>query len=139
MVDKMSLRAFSRHKLEQELDFRDKYRRLRILYNRTMLYSDRPFYYSYWAKHTYQTNLGPRTFVCTTINKNTEDEYYEFYYEKPVETEDGEKIGIVLFKIQINKKWYKFDGFSMNEEQAWLAIHELEELSYKELELYETV
>ena len=88
------------------------------------------------AKHIYQTNLGPRTFVCTTINKNTDDEYYEFYYEKPVETEDGEKIGIVLFKIQINKKWYKFDGFSMNEEQAWLAIHELEELSYKELEVF---
>ena len=64
------------------------------------------------------------------------DTGYEFYYEKPVETEDGEKIGIVLFKIQINKKWYKFDGFSMNEEQAWLAIHELEELSYKELEVF---
>ena len=24
----------------------------------------------------------------------------------------------------------------MNEEQAWLAIHELEELSYKELEVF---
>ena len=106
-------------------DILDKYRRLRILYNRTMIYSDRPFYYSYWARHTYQTNLGPRTFICTTI-KDTND-YMEFYYE-----EDG----VVLFKIQVNRKWYNFEGYLMNQEQAWLAIHELEELSYKELENY---
>ena len=56
-------------------DLIDKYRRLRILYNRTKIYSDRPFYYRYWTKHIYQTNLGPRTFVCTTVNKDTEDEY----------------------------------------------------------------
>ena len=30
--------------------------------------------------------------------------------------------------------WYNFEGYLMNQEQAWLAIHELEELSYKELE-----
>lgn len=134
----MGLRAFSRHKLEQELDFRDKSRRLRILYNRTMLYSDRPFYYSYWAKHTYQTNLGPRTFVCTTVNKDTEDEYYEFYYEMN---------GKILFKINYRKNgWqcnfygkYQDKQYTMDEQEAWLAIHELEELSYKELELYETV
>ena len=41
---------------------------------------------------------------------------------------------IILFKIEINKERYNFEGNSMNEEQAWLAIHELEELSYKELE-----
>ena len=111
-------------------DSLEKYRRLRILYNRTMVYSDRPFYYSYWAKHTYQTNLGPRTFVCTVINTNTPEEVMGFYYEND---------GIILFKIEINKKRYNFEGYSMNEEQAWLAIHELEELSYKELELHETV
>ena len=104
-------------------DLLDKYRRLRILYNRTMVYSDRPFYYSYWAKHTYQTNLGPRTLVCTII-KDT-NEYMHFYYE------DNDKI---LFEIQINRRWYNFLNRGMNEEQAWLAIHELEELSYKELE-----
>ena len=106
-------------------DLLEKYRRLRILYNRTMVYSDRPFYYSYWAKHTYQTNLGPRTFVCTTVNKDTKDEVMEFYYEDD---------SVVLFKIQITRKWYNFEGYLMNQEQAWLAIHELEELSYKELE-----
>ncbi len=106
-------------------DLLDKYRRLRILYNRTKIYSDRPFYYSYWAKHTYQTNLGPRTFVCTTVNKDTEDEYMKFYYEDD---------GVVLFEIQITRKGYDFKGYLMDEEQAWLAIHELEELSYKELD-----
>ena len=54
----------------------------------------------------------------------------EFYYEDN---------GVVLFKIQITRKWYNFLNRGMNEEQAWLAIHELEELSYKELELHETV
>jgi len=111
-------------------DLLDKYRRLRILYNRTMLYSDRPFYYTYWAKHTYQTNLGPRTFVCTIVNKNTKDEYMDFYYEDN---------GKILFEIQICRRWYNFLNKGMNEEQVWLAIHELEELSYKELELHETV
>ena len=121
----MGLRAFSRHAVEQQLACIDKYRRLRILYNRTTVYSDRPFYFKYWAKHTYQTNLGPRTFACTTINKDTPEEFMKFYY-----VEDD----IILFKIEINKERYNFEGNSMNEEQAWLAIHELEELSYKELE-----
>lgn len=110
-------------------DLLDKYRRLRILYNRTMIFGEHP-YYSYWAKHTYQTNLGPRTFVCTIVNKDTEDEYMDLYYE------DNSK---VLFRIQICRRWYNFFNKGMNEEQAWLAIYELEELSYKELEKYNEI
>lgn len=108
-------------------DLIGKYRRLRILYNRTKIYSNRPCCYKHWTKHTYQTNLGPRTFVCTVVNKDTPDEVMKFYYEND---------GIILFKIEINKKRYNFFNKGMNEEQAWLAIYELEELSYKELEKY---
>lgn len=54
----------------------------------------------------------------------------DFYYE------DNDKI---LFEIQICRRWYNFFNKGMNEEQAWLAIQELEELSYKELESHETV
>ena len=35
----------------------------------------------------------------------------------------------------ISKEFEEMTGYLMNEEQAWLAIHELEELSYKEFEL----
>ena len=107
-------------------DLLEKYRRLRILYNRIMLFGEHPFY-SYWAAYIFQTNLGPRRFVCTIVNTDTPEEFMDFYYEEG---------GVILFKIEINKKRYNFEGYSMNEEQAWLAIHELEELSYKELENY---
>ena len=54
----------------------------------------------------------------------------DFYYEDN---------GKILFEIQIGRRWYNFINKGMNEEQAWLAIHELEELSYKELESHETI
>ena len=106
-------------------DLTDKYRRLRILYNRVMVFGEHPFY-SYWASHVFQTDLGPRKFVCSLPFVNTPDEIMDFYYE--------DENGNYLFEIEINRQTYKFKGWKMNEEQAWLAIHELEELSYKELE-----
>lgn len=112
----------------QQLIIRDNYRRLRILYNRIMLFGTHP-YYTYWASHEFQTNLGPRTFVCTTLYPKTEEEYLEFLYLKD---------GAPLFKMQCNKHFFEFTGkqeeLEMTEEEAWLAIYELEELSYKELE-----
>lgn len=127
----MGLRAFSRHKVWQLLEFRDKSRRLRILYNRIMLFGRHPFY-SYWAAHEFLTKLGLREFICTTVSPNAEDEFLEYYYMDR---------GKVLFKIQIykNLKKYRFlgkyEGYSMTEQEAWLAIYELEELSYKEMEV----
>ena len=101
----------------------DKYRRLRILYNRLEKFGS-VIYYSDWLHYTFNTNLGPRNFVCSHFELNGKD-LLEFYYEKD---------GVTLFSIQINKEEYHFQDRGMNEEQAWLAIHELEELSYKELE-----
>lgn len=103
----------------------DKYRRLRILYNRIMVFGEHP-YYSYWASHVFQTNLGPRKFVCSLPYVDTPDEFMDFYYE--------DEHGNALFRIEINKNRYDFQNRGMSEGQAWLAIHELEELSYKELE-----
>lgn len=109
-------------------DLLDKYRRLRILYNRIMLFGEHPFY-SYWASHVFQTNLGPRRFVCSLPYIDTEDEYMDFYYHDEDDT--------ILFRVEINRKYYNFKSYNkITEEQAWLAIHELEELSYKELEKY---
>ena len=112
----------------QQLIIRDNYRRLRILYNRIMLFGQHP-YYIYWAAHEFQTNLGPRTFVCTTICPNTEEEYLEFYYLKEQQP---------LFIMKCNKQFFEFRGrdreIIMTEQEAWLAIYELEELSYQELE-----
>lgn len=109
-------------------DLLEKYRRLRILYNRISLFGEHTFY-SDWFHYMFNTNLGPRNFVCSHFELNGKD-LLEFYYEK-----DGE----TLFSIQVNKKEYHFQNRGMNEEQAWLAIHELEELSYKELKSYETI
>ena len=124
----MGLRAFTRHVVEKELTLRDNYRRLRILYNRIMLFGTHP-YYSYWAAHEFQTILGPRSFVCTTVYPDTEKEFMEFYYMK-----DGQ----YLFKMVCNREHFsfigKYEGLEMTEQEAWLAIYELEELSYKELE-----
>jgi hypothetical protein len=112
-------------------DLLEKYRRLRILYNRVGIFGTKIFY-SYWFEHVFQTKLGPRKFVCSLPYMDTEDEIMDFYYV--------DENGHTLFEIQINKNRYNFlQDNGMNEEQAWLAIHELEELSYKELELHETV
>ena len=112
--------------ITQQLIIRDNYRRLRILYNRIMLFGQHP-YYSYWASHEFQTNLGPRTFVCTTICPNTEEEYLEFFYLKEEQP---------LFIMKCNKQFFEFRGrdkeIILTEQEAWLAIYELEELSYKE-------
>ena len=108
-------------------DLIDKYRRLRILYNRVGIFGTKIFY-SYWFEHVFQTKLGLRKFVCSLPYMDTEDEIMDFYYV--------DENGHTLFEIQINKSRYNFKNRGMNEEQAWLAIYELEELSYKELEKY---
>ena len=131
----MGLRAFTRHAVEKELTLRDNYRRLRILYNRIMLFGTHPYYsyYSYWAAHEFQTILGPRRFVCTTVypDPDTEKEFMEFYYMKDDQ---------YLFKMGCNREHFsfmgKYEGLEMTEQEAWLAIYELEELSYKELEVF---
>ena len=109
-------------------DLLEKYRRLRILYNRVMLFGHHP-YYTYWAAYEFQTALGRRSLICTTIYPDTEKEVMEFCYIK-----DGQ----YLFKMVCNKQRFeftgKYQGLEMTEDEAWLAIHELEELSYKELE-----
>ena len=105
-------------------DLIDKYRRLRILYNRVMLLGEHPFY-SYWASFTFPTALGPRKFICSLPFIDTPEEFMDFYYERD---------DIILFKIEINRKRYNFKGYFMSEQEAWLAIYELEELSYKLLE-----
>ena len=109
----------------------DMYRRLRILYNRVGIFGDKTWY-SDWFKYTFQTKLGPRTFVCTILNREKEDEYLQFWYYQ-----DEQKSP--LFVIDISKKIYDFKNGGMSEKQAWLAIHELEELSYKELEKYNEI
>lgn len=124
----MGLRAFTRHAVDHALTCRDNYRRLRILYNRIMLFGFHAFHY-YWAAYEFQTALGPRSFVCTTVNPDTENEYLEFFYMK-----DGK----YLFKMNCSRNHFdftgKYQGLEMTEDEAWLAIYELEQLSYKELE-----
>lgn len=115
-------------------DLLDKYRRLRILYNRVGVFGKTTFY-SYWFKHVFHTALGDRMFVCTLPFINTPDEKMEFYYFNG----HNELKENILFVIEINRNYYKFISSKVTEEQAWLAIHELEELSYRELELHETV
>lgn len=108
-------------------DLLDKYRRLRILYNRVGIFG-KPTFYSYWFEHIFHTALGDRKFICSHPYSDTGNSLLEFYYE--------DMDGNILFGIDISKSRYNFKNRGMNEEQAWLAIHELEELSYKELEKY---
>lgn len=105
-------------------DLIDKYRRLRILTNRIAKLQGTEGYYE--NKYTFGTSLGDREVLCVSCPKFVgEENTLYFHYSKDTKT---------LFVIQINHKRYDFLNKGMNEEQAWLAIHELEELSYKELE-----
>ena len=113
----------------EEHDLLDKYRRLRILTNRIAKLQGTEGYYE--NKYSFATSIWDREVLFISCPKfvGEEDTLY-FHYSKDTK---------ILFVIQINHKRYDFLDKCMNEEQAWLAIHELEELSYKELELYETV
>lgn len=108
----------------ENYDLMNKYRRLRILYNRIGTFGHTTWY-SDWFKHTFKTKLGPRVFVCTIVYRDTPDEILQFYYYEDEQNSP-------LFVIDINREKYNFNG-RISEESAWLAIHELEELSYKEL------
>lgn len=108
-------------------DLIDKYRRLRILYNRVGLFG-KPVFYSDWYEHVFHTNLGDRKVVFTLPYRNTDEQVIDVYYY------DGDDT--MLFNIKVNRNIYQFNEYNhkISEEDAWLAIYELEELSYKELE-----
>ena len=135
----MGLRAFSRHKVEWEWDVRDNYRRLLILSNRMHIFGDTILAPDIETKetqletlYTFYTNLGQRTLICSWNYDEKNKKYMRVYY-----LDDNNK---VLFKIYTSLDRYSFYGkyqnekYIMDEREAWLAIYELEQLSYIELD-----
>ena len=82
-----------------------------------------------WYRRSFQTNLGNRIVYCKKFQEGASHEVIHLLYW------ENENSSEPLFTINMSDNSYKYFNYSgITEDQAWLAIHELEELSYKELE-----
>lgn len=113
---------------EEKLQVPQGYRRLRILLNRLNAITNRPCW-NCVAWYRFPTQLGERKIGITKTNQPVDT--IVLYYVDDVQ---------VLFQIRVTRQGCFYlpyvigNNYVITEEQAWLAIYELEQLLYEKLQ-----